>query len=132
MPQSHCFTMAAAHQLLLCALMATLALALANPPPPSHPPAPAKPGWHPHMPHLHMPHLHMPHPHLSPKFKANLVHIKECVKKEIVKLPGGVGHLMSNCLASISMGPPAFGACVAGKGIMSAARATSHIAVCVG
>lgn len=119
--------MAAAHQLLLCALMATLALALANPPPPSHPPAPAKPGWHPHMPHLHM-----PHPHLSPKFKANLVHIKECVKKEIVKLPGGVGHLMSNCLASISMGPPAFGACVAGKGIMSAARATSHIAVCVG
>ncbi|KAK3924419.1 tRNA pseudouridine synthase Pus10 [Frankliniella fusca] len=126
-------TVPAAHPLLLCVLLAALAAALPDPSPGNRPPAQKHPHLHAlkeRLEHLRMPHPHMPH--LSPRLRADLVKVKNCVKAALVKLPGGVGHLMSNCLASIASGPPAFGACVAGKGIMSAARATSHIAVCVG
>ncbi|XP_034237924.1 uncharacterized protein LOC117643261 [Thrips palmi] len=77
-------------------------------------------------------HWHLPHPHLSPAAHAKLKKIKDCLKTQLKAFPGGAAKVLGVCVPTVTMGPPAFGSCVAGKGIMSAARATSHFAACVG
>ncbi|XP_034234335.1 uncharacterized protein LOC117641272 [Thrips palmi] len=128
-----------AGRLLMCgALLAVLAvlastlLVDAGPPPP-HKPPPPKAGHHWHMPHPHLPkNWHVPHPHLSPAAHAKLQKIKNCLTSQLKAFPGGAAKVLGVCVPTVTMGPPAFGSCVAGKGIMSAARATSHFAACVG
>lgn len=80
--------------------------------------------------HIHIPH---PHIHIHINLKApKLLKLERCVKQQLPRLPHAVGGALLGCVPSALGGAGPFGVCVAGKGVMSAARATSHIAVCMG
>ncbi|KAJ1528380.1 hypothetical protein ONE63_006795 [Megalurothrips usitatus] len=73
-----------------------------------------------------MPHIKLPHIHID------MHKLKSCVKGQLPRLPGAVGKAMMGCLPSAALGAPSFATCVAGNGVVSAARASQHIAVCMG
>ncbi|XP_034234415.1 uncharacterized protein LOC117641311 [Thrips palmi] len=64
-------------------------------------------------------------------FGGNMIKLKGCLRR-MPGLPRTALHIAENCALSAFGGVPAVAACVAVSGAVPAARATSHLVVCMG